>query len=601
VTGVSNLAALDQDADTVVISRGPVGRIYCFNGQHPDFDLAFAGTHAGTSLPGEVCSFNYITGEVTHLFYFPDIGGVKQGISNSCGGLYSDEANKRVFFGGGLGGLYAWDPTVAPGSAFQDYGLLDANVGNIKTLQATATHAYVAGGGNFLAICNLSTGGVTKVWEGDGCTLVEVYRSYYTSTTVYIKKVLAGVTTWWEMATDPLVPTYVGTSDPGVHGANTRGPTSVTGYSQSTAALYPGPDKAITFMYKRPGDTDYRLLDSYLLDVADYSIQRMFVDAEHNIICCPQFYGALSKYTPATDTKSRIGNISSLSPYGFGVDRHRNLQWFSGYPAETWQHDTTDPTWDLTTNPVKLTGMPYYSSKGRAQFIVRANDGLIWFGTSLENSPEGCQIFWYDPDGLTYGEIDRSVMAGHDPGYYHYPKFCMNLAATKLVMSAYHSDGSTKGLVAVVYMPTKAVRYLYPLGDVVDQGVLVSVERSQAATNHFVGITNSVSSLYTTFCINIQTGAFIWGPITGISGVTSFPYLSGGQPIFRHGYVWFYVGNTIVKLDPDDGSLVGTPYNLVTNGTVAGNMLWSDDGEYLYHFGINQPNLFQIPKADLGV
>jgi hypothetical protein len=601
MTDITNLASLNHDNDTVVISRGPVGRIYGANAEHPDFDLAFITTSCGTVSYGEVSSFNYITGEVIHLFYFPDIGGTKQGSAYGSG-LYSDEANKRVFFGGNLGGLYAWDPTVDPAVAYQDYGLLDANVGVISSLQVTTTHAYVAGSGNFLAICNLSTGAVTKVWEGSA-TSVQVYRDYYDATHVYIKTIIGGVTNWWSIDNaDPLVPVDLSTIvDPGTRGLNSRGIPSTTGYSYETTSLYPGPDKAITFRYKRTGDTNFRTIDAVLLDVVDYNIQRIFVDGESNIVCCPQGYGALSKYTPTTSVKSRIGNISTLSPYGFGVDRYRNLEWFSGYPDQTWQRDPASSVWDLTTNPISLAGMPHYGGKSRCSLVVRANDGLIWFGTSLENPPIGCQIFWYNPDTLEYGEIDRSIMAASDSVYYHYPKFCMNLSATKLVMSALHVDTATKGLVAVVYLPRKTVRYLYPLGDVLDQGVLVSVERSKATANHFVGITNSVGGVYKAYCIDIRTGAFVWGPITGISGVTSFPYLNGGQPIFRHGYVWYYVGNTIVKMDPADGSLVGTPYDLVANGTVAGNMVWGDDGEFLYHFGLNLPSLFSVPKADLGV
>lgn len=592
----TNIVSIDLDDGTYVVARGPIGRPYvCM--PHPDYDMIFIGTWAGSSYAGQVYSFNYITGIATLLFNVPDFGGNKQGINYS--NMYSDEAHKRVFFGGMLGELFAWDPAIDPEIAYKNYGLLNVDMGSCASMQINTTHAYVSGGGDnnkFLVIQELA-GDETKtvVWKGTSTTAVAVYRDYYDDTQIYVKRTVSAVAEWYKFtAADPITATFVQNGgDPGTWGLGTRSASSVTGYGVTTPEA-PGIDKIVSVNYTI--DTIPNAIDVTLLDVSPYPVQRAAVDdITGKIICSSSLYGPLSHYDPATGLIGRTGTISS-SIYGIGFDRFRKLQFFAGYPAGAfYQYDPAEP-WEAGINPLPITVCPRNDVKGRITFICRASNKNIWYGTALENPPLGCQIVWYNPDNPEdTGEIDRSVMAISDTNYFRYPSFTSNRAGTKLVMSAQHNDGVSPGMVAVVYMPRKTIRYFYPLGSAVHQGALVSVESIKGA-NWFVGISDSIGSAYKVYLFNIRTGALGWtGAAIDKTGVVT--RLAGCSPLYAHGYVWYYVGNDIVRLDPEDGAVTVA---LTGAGLVAGGMVWGLDGNYLYHYDSSK-NLYKIPKADLGV
>jgi len=102
-------------------------------------------------------------------------------------------------------------------------------------------------------------------------------------------------------------------------------------------------------------------------------------------------------------------------------------------------------------------------------------------------------------------------------------------------------------------------------------------------------ISGSLSQgVYKAYCVNIETGALVWGP-TSYTGVASFTNGSGaGQgPEFAHGYIWFYVGSNICKMDPATGTVT-----VVQAVAYPGQCKWI--GDVLYHWDDTTKHLYKI-------
>ncbi len=587
-TTPADLIAINNDTDAVTSTSGPMGRPYGFF-MHPDDGLFYIGSDRGTSYPGQYGKWNHRTGVYTAL------GAVPRTADGIQFATFSDETPKRVFFcSNRKGGLHAW------GTEEQDYGILDdpgsyPDVRYIPSAQVNANYAYcemkqsAAYGDNnkcYLCIVNLTTGVVTLKWKGTAGLLgAMIYRGV--DQNIYINT-SAGILAydWWLVngTDDPIGVSQPSTLSAYWSGRDTTPPIyhSVSGYDVSTLKLYPWVTGDVTIRYKRDPDTEWREKDATLINVEDYPLQRAFEDFDGNFISFGGSYAPTSRYYVQTNENTKLGIIPSLSGYCGTLDHPRNLIWIGGYPAgQFWKYD---PALSFDDS-VQITVMPDPSIPKYYYHAITGVDRLIWLGASyIRQTANNCALVWYNPDTNTADHIKWED--------YILESVVSNRARNKIVVSLSGADSAPNGKLAVVPVRKKGIsKYLTPLGNVNTQGLMIGVETSKATVNRFVGITNGAN--YKTYCIHIGTGEFVWGPITN-TGRTSTVDGDHQTVTFAHGYVWYYEGPNIVKLNPANGTISA---GITMDYT--GEMLWI--GDYLFHWDATSKHLYKIPKADLGL
>ena len=105
-----------------------------------------------------------------------------------------------------------------------------------------------------------------------------------------------------------------------------------------------------------------------------------------------------------------------------------------------------------------------------------------------------------------------------------------------------------------------------------------------------------MAQAYTAYCVDIKTGALIWGSSpTFINGSAILGAYNAGKkgPVFAHGYVWFYAGTNIVRLNPATGTVT-----TAKPVTAAGGLQWV--GDVLYYWDNTTKHIFSVLKADFG-
>ncbi len=498
-TTPSNIFSLNHDTGVVTTTvHGPPGRPYSLL-QHPDSNLIYIGTGVGVDSPMEMGTFNFVTGVYTKHADSPNQaaynGGVTKYDSTGNNGMtWSDEPHKRVFYYGALyGTLWALDPT---DWLVQNYGPLDSTTlpssqvyGN--SFQVDATYAYCERKTteSYLVIKQLASPyAETTKWKGDGCTDITLYRGWSGSDAekIFVRKTLGGVVTWYNVS-DLNTPISAPSTYPS---PGQRYYVNYTGYAYDTSLALPDGvgGKAIPLYYKKTGDTNYRIATATLLDIANCALTGGGMDLNGNLFGFAQI---MARYNVTTGQKVGVGNVSVIpgnSNYCLGVDYYRRLMFFGGYSQQSWQYDPALP-WVLGTNPKRIVLARAYDAPVNAvadaryyYSINRSAYGDMWIGTQFIRGtpPHEAQAVWFNPDTLATGDVGWGIL-----DEYNTENFTMNHAGTKFLFSG-TKDGV--GLIAVIRTLEKVIgKYLTPSA-MKTYGRLVSVERSKATTNHFVGI-----------------------------------------------------------------------------------------------------------------
>lgn len=603
-TKATNLFSLNHNTGKVIGPiAGPAGRIFgCM--QHPN-GLVYLATSIDGNHAGRVASFNFITGEMVDITGVPTVAGTP--VTEGAAALaYSDEPHQRIFSSGIVKPtLFAIDPE--DGNSIQTYGILDDPGGPayttrfVSSMQVDKTYAYCAlkgfDGLQYLVVVNLATGAQTNIWKGTaGLTLVEVHRGWFggDAEKIFFKKSVGNpaIVTWYR--SNGTGPPILLKAEPSYYPAFQRNYINYTGYALDASLASPDGlgGKTITLQYKKPGDTRYRQVTADLIDLDSYRILGGGPDLDNNLIVFAEQYGATTKLITATDTKARMGIAGGLSGYSLCRDYFRKLMFFGGYPnTETWQYDPSRP-WVSGTNPKKVRLAQQDIGGARyIYFIERGFDGNIWWVAYWIRSVYESNIVWYNPDTRATGSIwamdETATKETGNLNQYVMDNACMNRARTKLLFSGVNKNSPIDSLVAVINLSKKKIqKYLTPITGGASQGRLVGVETNKATTNYFVGITKGKN--YQAYCVDIGTGALIWGPTTytGTSSFVNGPD-AGQGPEFAHGYVWFYVGSNICKMNPATGEV--TPVQAVTS---SGQMKWI--GDVLYHWDDTTKHLYKI-------
>jgi hypothetical protein len=588
VTVNTNIISLNHENGQAIVSRGPLGRPY-FNYQHPVNNLIYLGTYCNADVPGKLSSFNFLTGEVVALADVPDWPGspTKDGINV---GIISGEANRRIFgVTGTKAGMFAHDPVTG---LTEDFGILDDPENSPyyrygQSIQVDANFAYVAikdvtKNQHYLVSVRLSDHLTTAFWKAEGSKSIYIRNDGNYNLFIYRTLNDDSVVYYTVNGTDE---PQVHEGDPGCYQHYAVGPgVDYTGYAMNGDLAYPPgtpTEKNITMRYKRPGDSVWRTSETELIDLDEYGARVGGLDLDNKIIFPGEAYGPMVKFNPVTHEKSLMG-ASPASIYSFYRDRFSGLQYLAGYPnGATYVYDRAQ-AWELGKNPkaISVANPDNLPNARYGDFCHLATDGKIWFvfdwvritgGTLIQST-----IAWYDPVTKETEAVDYEALLP-----YNVDGAAINRAGTKLVFSGFKTDmenAYVDSYLFVIPIFKKAIsKRLVPLPSLERQGRLISVESGRSTTNRFVGIT--VGANYWAYCINIGTGKLIWGPLQPGGGSSSFAILNtpARGPLFAHGYLWYYAGNNIMKMDPADGST-----EVAQAVTEAGCLLWVD--ETLYHW-----------------
>lgn len=586
-TKATNLVILNHDTgDVVGVVEGPAGRPYTFM-KHPDNNHIYLGTFVSTSSPGKVASLNHVTGEVIAVCDVPAYAGtpVNDGVQSMT---YSDEPHKRIYVGTSLkGGLFAYDPVT---DSVEDFGIIDDPVladynRYISAIQINDTYAYccmktASTGTMYLIIVTLSNGSETTVWKADELTTCLAYRGL--NGYIYIKTIGTAGTKWY--LTDGNNAPILQESEPSVydHYSIRDATISYIGYAVSSAHAYPlgDGDKAITIEYKKPGDTVYRTLTVDLLYIDSYGTNDGGEDLNGNLFLFGEQYSP-TVIVNHTDRKVLGLPAGGMSGYAICRDSYNQRLYLGGYPNGAAYIYNPNEDWLSGTNPIQisLNNPESLSDAYHIYFCEKGSDKKIWFALNWARSGLEGQVVNYDIASGYSASADYSTLRE-----FNMANACMNMARNKLIFSGYKDDDG-----ALFVIPVRKAgisKRIVALNDSYNQGRIVSVETDYTNVNRFVGIT--IGASFKSYCINIGTNALIWGPITNI-GTSSMGSLNraGLSPIFAYGFVWFYVGTDIVKLDPANGNIT-----VVQAVDHAGMLFYA--GGIMYHMDSSTKHIYKL-------
>jgi hypothetical protein len=269
------------------------------------------------------------------------------------------------------------------------------------------------------------------------------------------------------------------------------------------------------------------------------------------------------------------------------LDRHRREEYYCGYArGNDWRYNPLQP-WSYLVNPEQLTLATGGVTDARYTYMVhQGTDKNMWFAFSWVRNlgTRESDIGWYNPGTETTDLISAIVPVGVGVNLntYNLDSFAKDRTGWRMVFSGYTA---TDSLLAVVPCWKKGVsKYLRPIAGGASQGHIVNVGTNKATSNQFVGVT--VGASYKVYCIDINTGDLVWGPLTK-TGTSSF--LAGVNPVFGLGYVWFYVGGNIVKLDPATGDVT-----VVQAVTAVGGLVFNYHDSCLYHHDSTTKKLWKV-------
>ena len=283
-------------------------------------------------------------------------------------------------------------------------------------------------------------------------------------------------------------------------------------------------------------------------------------------------YGLVFSYDTQSNTIQGLG-YPTRSLYDATFDG--NTIYFSGYPSSTLRYGTTK-AWTLSgstpdvslnsVNPYLLTlsggdsagawagKYNYYSSIGM--------DGFIYIGVHHERDSNGGGLGWYDPVSGTSNGL-RAPFLNDDVR----DVLAVN-GGTKIVYSS--SDlNKVAGRLFVLDVATKQIeRTFNPVPNNISLDKIVEVEPGMV-----IGLTDSQQY----FKANILTGETLWVKglgATAFSGVSSYDRRLVKGP---DGYVWLFIGTSLCRINPKDGSIETIMQNLPVS-----NIMFSGGDLYFY-------------------
>jgi hypothetical protein len=311
------------------------------------------------------------------------------------------------------------------------------------------------------------------------------------------------------------------------------------------------------------GQTNWQSVTVTNFNIQPINIKRMYCGDNNRLFGFADFYGPVFWYNTADATMTTLGR-PQFSLYDALFDG--NMIYLSGYPDATLQYDT-NLAWILTamTTNQALSNPSLISARfGKYHYYTTlGSDGFVYIGAHHERDSTGGEIGWYDPINRTNGSL-RAPFLNDDVR-----DVKPALGGTKLVYS------STSTNLFVFDVATKSIeRTIVPLPGINMDKVV------EVAPGIMFGATAS-----NIFKVNITNGSILYtNTISGVAFGSTISSYDHRLVLGPDGCVWMFIGNTIYRINPTDGSLT----KLVD---IPAKSLLLKDGD-LYLFG--GTNLYRI-------
>lgn len=622
--GIANdIVVLNMDTLTCTVTVGPAGRPIAMPQFHSVSGLLYFGTKIGAGVVNPLCTYDFANNVYTKIVDFPTyLDGIETKYDAPTIAMLSEESPPRMFFGGqdgGAGTLCAWTEAVGetPGS-LQNYGPLDDPGSGqnryISSMQIDASYAYCAlyDTGNakkYLVIVTLATGAETLYWKEDGLKSVAIVRKIASPHPVHAYVTLADGSTKWYLLSGTGAPTEV--SDPTAWGVGYFGPQPVmTGYVNDLTFAYTGmydpediEDKHIRLgVTIAPAPAAYALAELTSLDT--WAAGYCGLDTDNNLLAFLRQPTAGSVYRYNRESENiDVFCTPKIEGWSMYADPHREKVFFGGYPAGAFAiFDTTAA--QSVTNPVipphSFTSKHYPASPCYIHRIDRMVDNSFWLRTQYVRTDNVYgEMLRYDPDT----DIDTNILSPLFEDY-ELECSCPNLAGSMMVVSAIDASNLTTLFVMQVLRqnteghPITKMISLPVVGKPTEMkwGVVCVETGVVADANRFVVINQSTSP-FRAMCINVATGQTIWDVTQ--SGAPNWPDRT--TPQFAYGYVWFFSGFNMVKMDVATGALSNVEIGGVPILATSANyneIIWDKVNKIMYFNHGSDKSVYRVEGID---
>jgi hypothetical protein len=245
---------------------------------------------------------------------------------------------------------------------------------------------------------------------------------------------------------------------------------------------------------------------------------------------------------------------------------HGGKWYLSGYPSATYEYNPAQP-WTLTdtttdhtaTNPRRL---PLQIGKYH-YFSAAGSDGRVYVAANHERDSVGGELGWCDPADDATGSL-REPLARWAP---------CGLAAvgTRIVYSGNSLDGEEGTLFVVsVSDPATIERTITPLTGLPydEAGYIVRVSDTDV-----VGVAG-----FNAYRVNVVTGVRLWLVTLPEQAMGGFNTFNRRAELAPDGYIYFYGGTSVYRLNADTGTLRLVAENAGAQGLIT----WRGGTAYIY-------------------
>jgi hypothetical protein len=478
-----------------------------------------------------------------------------------------------------LGGVERYNPT---NGVFENLGRMDDAGPPYQyayTLGADPRFLYVGLGQLpwYLAVYDTQIRSKTNFWKDQGDLGGTVLRAttggwYYDRYTAAKKHIWYALTNGApvEIAPSSVRAPFVWFEHDGVVNESENFP-SKFGIEVDLDDAYPDNAKnRATIRWRSVGTTKWQAVDVNGFRLQPVNIKRLYPWEGTKLIGFADFYGPIFSYDLSTSNAVTLGR-TQFSLYDALLEKG-NI-YLSGYPASTLQYNPSKP-WTLSRSTQPKPGTPanphqlpvgfgkyhYYSAFGA--------DGFVYVAGHHERDSTGGELGWYDPLSGARGSLREPFLK--DDARDLKPAS----GATKLVYA------SNREKLFVFDVESKQVeRTITPIPGIESLDKVTEV----APGIIFGAVSNRI------YKVDIRTGSLIYtNTLPGLAfGGSALPAYDRRLVLGPDGHVWMFIGNSLYRIDPADGSLTKIL------DAPAGNLLFHGGDIYVYR----GPDLFRIKQV----
>jgi hypothetical protein len=445
------------------------------------------------------------------------------------------------------GGVERFNPKT---DVLENFGPMDTNGGTYQyayTLGADGRYVYVGLGQQpwYLGILDTQKKTKTLFWKNDHDIGGTVYRAkkggwYYCRNTSLAKK-------WYRLEGGrpiEILPTEIPeTFQSYEHDGVVTDPAkfaSQFGIELDLDEAYPDRSRERAIIrWRQAKANQWQSVDVSGFNLQPIRVKRLYPWEGNQLLGFADFYGPVFLYD-LTIRKATVMGRPKFSLYD-ALFAKGDI-YFSGYPAVTLKYEPGRP-WKVndwgpaqsaaTANPYKIPvgfgKYHYYSALGA--------DGFVYIGAHHERNSTGGELGWYDPLKGTRGSLREPFL--HDD----VRDLKSALAGSKMVYS-----GNNEKLFVFDVATKQIERTIRPIPGIgaLDKIVEVTPGIIFGATSNRI------------FKVDIRDGSVAYTkPLGGVAfGGAAVKAYDRRLEIGPDKHVWMFVGNSLCRIDPNDGSLV---------------------------------------------